>query len=190
MARFTNLSKISKEELEESVLRFCEGLALLDNPVLSMRFLTDLLSKKEIEMLARRLKIAELLLDGQTYDEIRIALKASHGTIARIQEWLQESGEGYRIILDKLSKKKPSRNEDSKASYSWRYVKRRLPLTFWPVHLAEEIARSANKRQRERLRGMLKTLDKKSHLYKSIDRALLESNISNISNIPKSKTLK
>ena len=39
------------------------------NSVEAAKFLTDLLSSQEVEMLAKRLKIAGLLIKGSTYEE-------------------------------------------------------------------------------------------------------------------------
>ena len=174
MARFTNLPKLSKQERERLVFRFCDALVLLNNPVVSMKFLTDLLSKQEIEMLARRLKVAELLFEGKTYGEIRTVTRVSSGMIARVQAWLGESGEGFSFVLKGLTKQNPAEEnkEESALAQSLKYTKRRLPLTFWPVDLVEEITRSANKRQKVRLRKILGNLDRKTALYKSIDEAL------------------
>ena len=174
MARFTNLPKLSKQERERLVFRFCDALVLLDSPVVSMKFLTDLLSKQEVEMLARRLKVAELLFEGKTYGEIRAVMHVSSSMVARVRAWLEESGEGFSFVLKGLTKQNSSEEnkEESALAQSWKGAKRHLPLTFWPINLMEEIARSANKRQKIRLRKILGTLYIKSELYKSIDDAL------------------
>ena len=48
------------------------------------KFLEDLLTEDEILDLAQRLKIAKLLLDGKTYDEIAEKVGTSTATVSKI----------------------------------------------------------------------------------------------------------
>jgi len=129
-------------------------------------------------MLAKRLKIAELVLEGETYDYIRSFLKVSPGTIARVQEWLKISGDGYRWAAQKTKSdtKKLQRNLPAESGYSgWSDIKRRYPIYFWPELLLEEIVKSANKREKERLRKVvceMEKMKKKKPLFKRLQRIL------------------
>ena len=111
MAKFPRISKLSKKEREELLLEFCEALVAIKNLKEAASFITDLLGKQEIEMLAKRLKIAKLLLEGNKYGEISDELKVSFGTIARINLWLKTSGEGYRLITKRTGRRKESEIE-------------------------------------------------------------------------------
>jgi len=106
MAKFSNPSKLPEKERENLIANFCLALAQLNNVMDVSQFLKDLLSVQEMEMLAKRLKTASLLLDGWTYAKISQELKMASNTIARVHEWLKVSGEGYRLVTEKLSREK------------------------------------------------------------------------------------
>lgn len=67
-------------------------------------FLSDLLTKTERVMLAKRLSIALLLTKGYDYGSIKDILKVSSSTIGSIASWLDRSGEGYKLLLEKWLK--------------------------------------------------------------------------------------
>lgn len=166
-------SKIPKKEKEELLMEFCEAISTLKNPQEIMNFLTDLLTKQEIIMLAKRIKIAKLLLEGRNYREIEGILKVGLGTVARISQWLSEGGEGFRLITERTKKEKPKPPTSwDLAMGDWRKFRRRYPLMFWPQLLIEDIIRAMNKRQKEKIRHALEKLDRKSSLYKQINRIL------------------
>ena len=120
-------------------------------------------------MLARRLQIAELLLDGKTYQQIRADLKVSFGTIARVQTWLDLYGDGYRTIIKRIGpKQSPNNNEDQPLSK----LKKKYPMYFWPELLLKEIIKTANKREKERLLKTIEQLRNKTQLSKDLDRFL------------------
>lgn len=133
-------------------------------------FLQDLLTKKEILTLSRRLRIAKLLLQGLTYAEIKESLHVSQVTIAKVAGWLQERGDGFRKIVAKL----PDEIKDKKwfERSEWDSFKRKYSLYFWPELLLEEIVKSANKRNKERIKEVLQRLEEKSDLHKRIENLL------------------
>src|SRR3989344_5675405 len=119
---------LTKTKQDELFIRFAQGLASLKNSVETANFIRDLLSEPEIIMLARRLQIAELLINGLTYDDIQASIRTSKNTIARVQTWLNLYGEGYRTVL-KRTKPEPSPSPESS---SWRAMKRKHSMYFWP----------------------------------------------------------
>lgn len=64
-------------------------------------FIDDLLTEEEILDLAQRLKIAKLILDGKTYDEIAEKVGTSTSTVSKIGQVLKYGKGG----LFKLKKK-------------------------------------------------------------------------------------
>ena len=123
-------------------------------------------------MIAKRLKIAELLLKNNTYEEIRILLKVSPMTIARVQEWLKMSGGGYRKIISRAKFEEEPRQRD-RSMTAWKSIKKIYPAYFWPEVLLEEIIKSARKRDRERLQrvvGEMEAMKEKGDLYKKLKR--------------------
>jgi TrpR-related protein YerC/YecD len=63
-------------------------------------FLERLLTESEVIMLVRRLQIAELLVDGRTYEQIQRKLGVSMSTIRGVDRWLSEAAYEYRLIRE------------------------------------------------------------------------------------------
>jgi TrpR-related protein YerC/YecD len=172
MAKFTKQSKLAETEKEKLLMQLCLALSKLESPLEAARFLRDLMSSQEAEMFAKRLKIADLLLENLTYAEISRNLKVSPVTISRVHEWLKLSGDGYRVILEKISKQKNNvqkQSRDSFNSFSWEAMKRKYPMYFWPQLLLETIVKNAKETDKRRFRSILKEMDKKTDLYKRLD---------------------
>ena len=54
--------------------------------------------------MAQRLEVAHMLDNGKVYNEIAAKTAASTATISRVNRALIYGEEGYRIVLDRLSK--------------------------------------------------------------------------------------
>src|SRR6185369_4538594 len=121
MARYSNHRKMSKAEQEDIFIQFAQAIASIRDPVEAAKFIKDLFSEQEAIMLARRLQIANLLDQGYTYEEVRWALPVSDPTIAKVQLWLQEFGDGFREVLKKTRKKEPK--PESEMGRAWRQHK-------------------------------------------------------------------
>ncbi len=65
-------------------------------------FLYDLCTMRELEDMALRLQVAELLLDGCTYEEIIEKTAVSTATISRINRFIQYGSGGYKSVIEKL----------------------------------------------------------------------------------------
>src|SRR3989344_2872384 len=114
MSKFYSKSKLRKEDEQELLLDFCDIVSSIKDSNEAAQFLRDLLSPQEIEMLAKRIKVAELLIDEWSYNRIKDYLKVSDGTIARVNEWLKLTGDGYRLVVERLKKKRKERKIDRK----------------------------------------------------------------------------
>ncbi len=135
------IEKFSASEKEDLVLDLVHAVVMVQSVKDVALFLQDLLTKSELRMLSKRLRIAKLLLQGLTYEQIEDKLHTSHTTVAKIAAWLSEKGEGFRAIVQKLPKKQ---NIKEWHNYSeWDKIKRRYSLYFWPELLLEEILKSA-----------------------------------------------
>lgn len=64
-------------------------------------FFRDLCTRKELEDLSHRWRVARLLDQGLPYREVAELTGASTATIARINQWLQHGTGGYRLLLDR-----------------------------------------------------------------------------------------
>jgi TrpR-related protein YerC/YecD len=159
MAKFSLHNRLDGAEEQKLLLEFCHALVVVKTLEEAANLLIDLCSKQEIQMIAKRLKIAKLLLKGDTYEDIREKIKVSPQTIARVHAWLAESGAGYRLVIER-DKDMSIPAFQYPARGSWSQLKRRYPMYFWPQILLEEVVRGANNRQRAKLLTTLKVLKK------------------------------
>jgi TrpR-related protein YerC/YecD len=169
MAKFSIIHRLSKKETDELFIRFVQSLIVIRNSVEAANFVKDLLSESEVLMLARRLQIADLLIQGLTYEQIRKVMKVGDGTIARVQTWLKLYGEGYRTVIERTQKKLAGSGQSQNP---WRGLKQKYPMYFWPELLLKEIVRSANARERKRLERVVNELRGKTKIVKELDRIL------------------
>jgi TrpR-related protein YerC/YecD len=174
MAKYQRIPKLPKKEQEQLLIELCEALTLLKNSSESAKLITDLLSRSEVEMIAKRLKIAKLLFEGKTYGEIRNILKVSSGTIGRVNLWLKISGEGYRMIIErtKTSKLKPILSYEFE---SWfKAHKRRYSQYYRPSLLWEEIMKNLTRRKKEKILENLSKVSEKEKIYEEFSKILSE----------------
>jgi uncharacterized protein YerC len=64
-------------------------------------FLTEVLTKNELEMLVKRLGTAYYLDKGRSYANIKTNLKLSSATISAVAEQMRK-GKGFQIALNKI----------------------------------------------------------------------------------------
>lgn len=86
-----------------------EALLLLENADECYRFFNDICTIKEIHTMAQRLKVAKLLRDNKTYNEIEEVTGASTATISRINRFVQYGADGYNLVLDRLAEKEKNK---------------------------------------------------------------------------------
>ena len=68
------------------------------------RYIFDLLTPTEQIMLAKRLAIAALLIEGASYRGIAEQIKVSTATVGKVNLWLQTAGDGYRLAIEKIGR--------------------------------------------------------------------------------------
>ncbi|MDP3093330.1 MAG: YerC/YecD family TrpR-related protein [bacterium] len=171
MARY---SQITNQEKQELLSDFCEALAVLKTADEAMKFLTDLLGRQEIIALAKRIKIAKLLLASKDYREIARLLKVSHATIAKVSQWLMESGEGFKLVAERTKDKKRKQITGSAElrKIEWDNFKKGHPLMFWPELLIKDVIKTMDRKQKDKIKAALAKIDYKSSLYRRINRLL------------------
>ncbi len=175
MAKFHYPSKLTKKEQEELLMDLCDVMSSLHDSKEAAQFLKDLLSPQEAEMLAKRVKVAELLLNGFSYQEIKQYLKVSEGTIARISEWLKFTGDGYRLVAERLREKRKSRpkpEDPLNPKAGIKGVMKKYPAMFWPELLIMDLIDNAKVKNKKRILEILDELRLKPHLYKTIEKEL------------------
>ncbi len=95
---------LSADELNEIENQFWTAVAKLKSLNEASLFFRDLLTHTERKMLAKRLQIARMLLEKESYTSIRKKLHVTDITISKINNWLNTFGEGYRLAVEKLKK--------------------------------------------------------------------------------------
>jgi len=70
------------------------------------KFFRDLLTIGEIGEFSDRWQMAKLLYEGKTYAEVAKLTKSSTTTVSRVSHWLHHGMGGYKLILERIKKKK------------------------------------------------------------------------------------
>ena len=166
------LDKLSQSDHEDLLRDLINAFSSLKSSTEAALFVQDLLTEKEVTNLSKRLRIAKLFLEGKKYEEIEKELHTSHGTVAKVGAWLAQKGEGFRLIIQRLPKKQ--KVKDWREYSPWDKAKRLYPSYLWPDVLLEEIVRSANKKEKERLKVVLKNLGQKSSMHKKLQELIDE----------------
>lgn len=87
-------------EKERRLNALCEIIAAIDTPEDCRAFFDDLCTRKEFENMADRVYAAQLLMEGQTYNQVMAQSGISSATLSRISRCVQY-GKGYSRILKK-----------------------------------------------------------------------------------------
>ncbi|KKU48884.1 MAG: TrpR family protein YerC/YecD [Parcubacteria group bacterium GW2011_GWA2_46_9] len=111
-------------------------------------FFKDLLSESEAIMLARRIKIAQLLLQGKSYEYICKTLHTSDSTIATVHNWLSGGFHGYESTIKKFEQVVIKRQQVIKSKkaepYTYEWLKRKYPLHFLLFRLFDDYSDKRN----------------------------------------------
>ena len=101
-----NKATASMATVETDFVPLADALASLSTATDMDRFLIDLLTPAERAAFEERWQIAQMLSKGNaTYRDIATETGASTTTVTRVARFLfNERHQGYRLILDRLSK--------------------------------------------------------------------------------------
>ena len=101
------MTQISKSDL--SPLVKSEIYNQLNRVILECRdenevelLLSELLTKTERIVIAKRLFIAVMLTKGYSYRDIRLVLRVSFPTVRSVQFWLEHGGKGYKQAVERI----------------------------------------------------------------------------------------
>ena len=104
-------------ERREIIGDFFELISSLKTKQEVIDLFIGLLTPSESLMLARRLKIAKLILAGKNFEEIRKDMGVSFETISKVERWLHERNGAYKKVLEKRFKKKNKSGMNKKLHY-------------------------------------------------------------------------
>lgn len=158
------LEKLSKQEQADLVFDLINAFALAKDPLSSSLLLQDLLTASEIKNLSKRLRIAKLILEGKTHEEIVKILHSSYGTVSKVRSWLEEAGEGLKRVIKKLPKRKK------------KFVFKKDALGYYglPQILIGSYLNYLEGSERKRIENFLKSAEKKDKLFKAIQKVIDE----------------
>lgn len=163
---------LERENSSELLMDLLDGLSSAKNSRELGMILKDLMTYKEIMMIAKRIRIAELVKKNRGYRQISGLLGAGQGTVSRVQEWMKISSEGYELLLDRIEAARKTRPTLSDPKFVGPALKRfmqRYPLTFWPELAIFEISKIPAKKRNKEMRQLTAELRKKARLYRQIE---------------------
>lgn len=99
MAYESRLKSAEIDELFDIILE-------LKNSEECYRFFEDICTVHELNAIAQRWQVAKLLADKHTYNSIEEKTAASTATISRINKCLLYGADGYKMMLERMAKKK------------------------------------------------------------------------------------
>ncbi|MEK7521677.1 MAG: Trp family transcriptional regulator [Patescibacteria group bacterium] len=102
----SKMSKLSIKEQEDFVFDLINAFAHANTPTHSARLLHDLLTENEISNLAKRLRIAKLLLKGKTQEEVVDLTHSSFATVTKVNMWFDNAGDGLKHVISRLPKRR------------------------------------------------------------------------------------
>jgi TrpR-related protein YerC/YecD len=112
-------------------------------------FFKDLLSENEALMLARRIQIAKMLLEGKKYEEIVNKLHVGEDTVGKVQQWLTSGFGGYKKAVESFGrslKQRTRTKEKSVLPYSFGWLKKKYPLHFLLFNFIDKVGGKENKK--------------------------------------------
>ena len=80
-------------------------IASLKNRDEAERFLRDLCTISELDAMAHRWQVAQLLDEGLPYAEVAKRAHASTTTVTRVAQWLRRGEGGYSLALKRRARK-------------------------------------------------------------------------------------
>ena len=91
---------------KESFKALYRALLSLENEKECEEFLADICTIQELESLAQRLQVAQMLDEGKSYLEVNKETGVSTATIGRVSRCLNYGKGGYKSVIEKLKEEK------------------------------------------------------------------------------------
>ena len=87
---------------DEDHKRLFEAILKLNSRAEAASFFRDLLTIGELDEFANRFKMAWLVDEGKSYQEIAHEVGCSTATVTRVAHWLRHGMGGYQLALKRL----------------------------------------------------------------------------------------
>lgn len=101
------IEKLSKEDQLDLMFDLINAFRLVKTPLETALLMQDLLTASEIKHLAKRLRIARLLLNNETHRDIAKKLHCGLTTVTKVSMWLHQGGEGLKDVISRLPARYP-----------------------------------------------------------------------------------
>ena len=88
----------------QPVRQMFEAILTLETVEECYQFFEDLMTIKEIESLAQRLQVADLLRKKETYVNIARIANSSTATVSRVNRVLSYGNDGFELVLSRMEK--------------------------------------------------------------------------------------
>jgi uncharacterized protein YerC len=160
------LEKLSKSEQEELLLDLIYAFSLVRSPQDSALLIQDLLTEYEVKNLAKRLRVAKLLLQGEKYEGITKKVHVSKATIAKIAVWLENRGEGFKKIIKKIPE--PTKIKAWWEKSDWEQFMSSRTSYFWPFLIPEAVKEHQAKKRKAMTKYTFGRLEEKGILRRKI----------------------
>ncbi|HEY2354918.1 MAG TPA: YerC/YecD family TrpR-related protein [Gaiellaceae bacterium] len=93
-------------EAEQTWQDLFTTIAALKTTQETQAFLRDLCTRAELDAMAHRWQVAQLLEEGLPYLEVAQKAGASTTTVTRVAQWLRNGEGGYRLALSRRKKRR------------------------------------------------------------------------------------
>lgn len=81
-----------------------KAILQLDSPAECKKFLRDICTLSELNAMAERWQVAQMVDQATPYREISKQTGVSTATITRVAHWIHHGMGGYRLMLDRLKR--------------------------------------------------------------------------------------
>lgn len=168
------VEKLTAKEQKDLISDLIEAFTILKSREEIAFFMVDLLTRGELKILSKRLRIAKLISRGESFEDVCSDLHASKGTVAKVGLWLREKGLGIRKVLEQLPKSENRKPKDS--STSWTSLRKRYPQYFVLDEIFESVFEGEISPKNEALaEKAMADLNEKAHLHREVDEEILET---------------
>lgn len=93
------IDRLSKEETKH----FFDMVLMLEDVDECYAFFDDLMTLKEMKVFVTRMTVAEMLIEGKTYQEIEKKTQASTAIISRVKRSIEEGNGSYETLRNRLN---------------------------------------------------------------------------------------
>ena len=87
---------------KESIDNLFKAILSLENIEECYNFFEDAFTVQELDSIAQRFEVAQLLCQGKSYVDINKQTGASTATICRVSKCVNYGGGGYKTVIDRL----------------------------------------------------------------------------------------